>query len=41
MNTKKQYNDPCMELYRLEQTEQLAEMTSNINDGHVGIDEDE
>lgn len=39
MNTKKQYNDPCMELYRLEQTEQLAKTTSD--DGWVDIDEDE
>ncbi len=39
MNTKKQYNAPCMELYRLEQTEQLAITTSD--DGRVDINEDE
>ena len=35
---KKQYNDPCMELYRLEQAERIADLS---NDGTIGFDEDE
>ena len=38
MNMKKQYNDPRMELYRLEQTERIADKS---NDGEIDFDEDE